>query len=123
MKGNAGSLVGIAIPGGDQAELCSHDRFAHGVEEPAAIGAEVGRVERIEPEFLGQGLVGKGDHDALGHTTLVILGRDHHLERHANDQVPDLESALVRLEDLTRVDQVRPEADRGIARLSTVART
>jgi hypothetical protein len=35
-----------------------------------------------------------GGHDLK---STLTLGRDHHLERHADDKIPDLEAALVRL--------------------------
>ena len=38
--------------------------------------------------------------------TLIALGRDHHLERHADDQVPDLETARRPTGILARVDEV-----------------
>ena len=56
---------------GDQTELCSGDELVPGIDEPAAIGAEFGRIER---ELLDLGLVGRCDQNTLVHGTLVTPG-------------------------------------------------
>ena len=94
---------------------CAGDRLSFGVQESAAVSA---RFAGSSFSRLSSTACAWSDRAAStrSNTRLVTGGRHHHLERHSDDQVADLEPTFIRVKDLAGVGQIRAQHNRGIAR-------
>ena len=116
-------LFRLAVAAGEQPQLSCRDGVSPGVYQPAVVRPLLGPIDRIEPEFVDPQIVGPGDDDALRDVSLVALGRNHHLERHADDQVPDVEATVVRMKVLAGVDETAEQDSRWFTEAAAWVRT